>query len=630
MATLLRIFHYQRRYWRPTSLAYGCLILATLIELYVPDLIRQVIDCGIAGLPRGRSACPPIADPLALVAWAASLAVGLTVIRGGLEWGRGFLSEFSAQGIARDLRGEIYSHLQRLSFSWHDQAHTGEIMARATSDVEQMRNFTGRGFIMLAQMVLMALAITIILFATNWILAIVSVVSLPFLGQTIARYNRAVQPLFGQVQEELARLAGIAQENIAGAKVVKAFAREPHEIGKFSAQNAALQQQYVQAAEISVFTDPLMDVVAQVGSVLVLWMGGVLVITGELTVGQLIAFNAYLLLLMRPIRRLGFMVSHCSLAMAAAKRIFEILDAPLDVASKPGAVRLPPIRGEVVFDHVWCSYYRGDPVLRDVSFHTSPGQTVALLGATGSGKTSIVNLVPRFYDVSEGRVLVDGYDVRDVELPSLRQQIGMVLQDTVLFGGTLRENIAFGVPGATDEQVVAAARAARAEAFILEFPQGYDTRVGERGVTLSGGQKQRVAIARALLLDPRILILDDFTSAVDTETEALIREALAVLMKGRTTFVIAQRVSTVQSADMIIVLEKGQIAGTGTHRELMESNSIYAEIYQLQLMDETVAGLPSLALPTTSRSNGKSPPGAPRGTSAPSTRLRTGAGRSRP
>lgn len=589
MPTLFRIIGYLRRYWTVAAIAYGCLIVGTIIELFIPDLIRQVIDCGIVGGGGPRSHCPPMADPFALVAWAAGLAVGLTLVKGVLEWGRGFSGEYAAQAIARDIRGEIYHHLQRLSFSWHDQAQTGQIMARATSDVEQMRNFTGRGFVMIAQMVLMSLAVSVVLFATNWKLAIVSIVTLPLLGHTVAKYNRAVEPLFGQVQEELAKLAAIAQENIAGAKVVKAFAREPHEIGKFSAQNTTLQNQYLEAAEISVFTDPLMDMISQIGTVIVLWVGGVLVISGELTIGQLVAFNAYLLLLMRPVRRLGNLVSHASQAIAAADRIFEILDAPLDVDSKPGAVPLPPIKGEVVFDHVWCSYYRGDPVLREVTFRVDPGQNVALLGATGSGKTSIVNLIPRFYDVSDGAVLVDGYDVRDVELPSLRQQIGMVLQDTVLFSGSIRDNIAFGSPNATDEQVFAAARAARADDFISEFPHGYDTRVGERGVTLSGGQKQRLAIARALLLDPKILILDDFTSAVDTETEALIREALAVLMKGRTTFVIAQRVSTVRSADMIIVLERGQIAGIGTHAEMMETNAIYAEIYELQLVDESVA-----------------------------------------
>jgi ATP-binding cassette subfamily B protein len=451
-----------------------------------------------------------------------------------------------------------------------------------------LRNFTGRAVLQLAQFIVMGTGITIVLFVTNWKLALVSLVAVPLLFRTIQQYNASVRPLFRQVQEELAVLAAIIQENLAGSKVVKAFAREPNEIEKFNAQNDFLQRKYVDAAQIQSFTNPLMDVIANLGTVLVLWYGGFLVITGEMSIGQLVAFNTYLLLIVRPVRRLGFLIGQSSRAIAAGERIFEILDASIEVMDRPGAIPLPPIQGEVTFDRVSCSYYGGEPVLQDVSFRAEPGQVVALLGATGSGKSTIVHLIPRFYDVTEGCVHIDGHDVRDVQLLSLRRQVGMVMQDTTLFTGTIRDNIAFGVPTATDEQVIAMAKAARAHDFIMHFPDGYKTRVGERGVTLSGGQKQRIAIARALLLDPRILILDDFTSAVDTETEALIREALDVLMEGRTTFVIAQRVSTVQNADQIIVLDHGKIVGVGTHEEMLETNPIYAEVYRLQLVDETV------------------------------------------
>jgi ATP-binding cassette subfamily B protein len=440
----------------------------------------------------------------------------------------------------------------------------------------------------MAQLVVMGTGIMVVLFTTNWKLAIAAMIMVPLLLRSITYYNRAVRPLFRQAQEELAQLAAVVQENLAGSKVVKAFAREPDEIRKFDRQNDKLQAQYVAAAEVQSFANPLMDVLGNLGTVIVLWYGGYLVMTGDITVGQLVAFNTYLLLVVRPIRRLGFLIGQSSRAIAAGERIFEILDAPVDVIDKPKAVPLPPITGRVELDHVVVTYYAGEPVLKDVSFVAEPGQVVALLGATGSGKSTIVNLIPRFYDVKEGRVLIDGHDVRDVQLLSLRRQIGMVLQDTTLFTGTIRENIAFGAPHATEEDIVQMAKAARAHNFIMEFPRGYDTRVGERGITLSGGQKQRIAIARALLLDPRILILDDFTSAVDTETEALIREALDVLMEGRTTFVIAQRVSTVQSADNIIVLDHGKIVGMGTHAELLENNAIYAEIFRLQLMDESV------------------------------------------
>jgi ATP-binding cassette subfamily B multidrug efflux pump len=588
MATALRIFGYFRKYLLATVTAYVCLLVVTGIELTIPELIRRVIDCGIRVGGLVLPGCAGTTDPMALVQGAALLIVALTVVKGVFQFGQGYLGEYGAQGIAYDIRNDIYRHLQKLSFSWHDRAQTGQLMARATSDVEQLRNFTGRAFLQMAQLIVMGGGIAVVLFATNWKLAIASVLMVPLLLRTISYYNDAVRPHFRQAQEELAQLAAIVQENLAGAKVVKAFAREPDEVRKFDRQNDILQEEYVAAAEVQAFANPLMDALGNLGTVIVLFYGGFLVITGEISVGQLVAFNTYLLIVVRPIRRLGFLIGQSSRAIAAGERIFEILDAPVDVTDRPGARALPQINGRVELDHVSVTYYGGEPVLKDVSFVAHPGQVVALLGATGSGKTTIVNLIPRFYDVREGRVLIDGHDVRDVQLLSLRRQIGMVLQDTTLFTGTIRENIAFGVPHATDDDIIAMAKAARAHNFIMEFPRGYDTRVGERGITLSGGQKQRIAIARALLLDPRILILDDFTSAVDTETEALIREALDILMEGRTTFVIAQRVSTVQSADNIIVLDHGEIVGMGNHDELMESNAIYAEIYQLQLMDESV------------------------------------------
>ncbi|MBM2811261.1 MAG: hypothetical protein HW416_2020 [Chloroflexi bacterium] len=592
MGTGLRILSYVRRFWPAVSVAYACLLLVTAIELWVPYMIRFVIDCAIqagAGVENVRFACPSGELPTDIAVRASVMIVGLTVLKGGFLFVSGYLAEYGAQGVAYDLRNEIYRHLQRLSFAWHDRAQTGQLMARATSDVEQLRFFTGRAFLQLAQLALLAAGITIVLFTMNWKLAIASVLMFPFLIRIANNYYAVVWPMFRQVQQELAVLATIVQENLAGAKVVKAFAREPDQIEKFNRQNALLRTQYVEAAEIQAYSNPVMDVLANLGAVIVLWYGGFLIIQGELSVGQLVAFNTYLLLVTRPVRRLGFLISQISRAVAAGERIFEILDAPVDVDDRPGALQLNTIRGEVVFDQVSVSYYGGEPVLKSVSFDVHPGEVVALLGATGSGKTTVVNLIPRFYDVSQGSVRIDGHDVRDVQLLSLRRQIGMVLQDTTLFTGTIRENIAFGVPDATDEHVFAMARAARAHEFIMEFPDGYATHVGERGVTLSGGQKQRIAIARALLLDPRILILDDFTSAVDTETEALIREALDVLMEGRTTLVIAQRVSTVQSADRILVLERGELVGVGNHDELLESNAIYAEIYHLQLMDESVA-----------------------------------------
>ena len=615
---IIRLLGYLRKYWRATAVAYVSLVAATAIDLITPELIKHVIDCGIraGGLPEGaRSACGVNVDPLSVASGAALLIVGLTVLKGGFQFGQSYLGQYGAQGIAYDIRNDIYRHLQRLSFSWHDRAQTGALMARATSDVEQLRNFTGRALLQAGQLVFLAVGITIVLLTMNWKLALASALVFPLLWQTMIRYNRVARPLFYQVQEALSVLAAITQENLAGAKVVKGFARESDEIRKFDDQNDVLEEQYVGAAEVQSFGNPLMDVIGNLGTVIVLWLGGYLIFRGELSVGELVAFNAYLLLLVRPIKRLGFLINQGSRALAASERIFEILDSAVDVIDRPGAPPLPSFQGHVEFDHVTVRYFAGEPALDDVSFKAEPGQIVALLGASGSGKTTVVNLIPRFYDVSDGRVLIDGHDVRDVQLQSLRRQIGMVLQDNTLFTGTIRDNIAFGAPGATDELVIAMAKAARAHNFIMEFPHGYQTRVGERGVTLSGGQKQRIAIARALLLDPKILILDDFTSAVDTETESLIREALEVLMEGRTTFMIAQRVSTVQSADQILVLDHGKIVGIGNHEELLESNPIYAEVYRLQLMDESAlealaaeGGMLAANAPHAPNGNGHLPP----------------------
>jgi ATP-binding cassette subfamily B protein len=506
----------------------------------------------------------------------------LTIVKGLFQFGQGYLGEFGAQAIAYDMRNDLYRHLQRLSFSWHDRAQTGQLMARATSDVEQLRNFTGRAFVQLAQFGMMGVGIGIILLATNWKLALASLLMIPLLGRTIFFYNGAVRPIFRQAQEEIAILAAIIQENLAGAKVVKAFARENDEIAKFNAQNLRLQDRYSEAAAIQSFTNPLMDAIASLGAVIVLWFGGLLMIQGEITVGTLVAFNTYLLLIIRPVRRLGFLIGQSSRAIAAGERIFEILDSPVELQDAPHATPLPPIEGHVVLDHVWCSYYPGEPVLRDVSLEARPGQVVALLGATGSGKTTIINLIPRFYDVTHGSVRIDGIDVRDVDMKSLREQIGIVLQDTFLFSTTVMENVRFGRPNATDEEVMSAIRLANADSFIERLPEKYQTVLGERGSGLSQGQRQLLSIARAALADPRILILDEATSSVDTRTERLIQKAFDELLKGRTAFVIAHRLSTIRNADVILVLKDGEIIERGVHDELLAKEGFYYELYMSQ------------------------------------------------
>jgi len=456
---------------------------------------------------------------------------------------------------------------------------------------------------------------------------------MPLTMAVFFHFARRLRPLFTRVQQYLARLNTILQENLAGVRVVKAFAREPYEHRRFSAANRDLMEQQIETGRLIATAFPLIFLLSNLGTLAVIWLGGLQVIGGRLTIGELIAFQSYLMMTMFPLFMLGMILAMVSQAAASAERIFEILDAQSEVVEKPDATELPAIQGRVAFEQVWFRYFgpkdkpstekpagrrspraagagggmsgmgamggmgggmagppsglpRDEWVLKDVSFVAEPGQTIALLGATGSGKSTIINLIPRFYDVTRGRVTVDGWDVRDVTLDSLRSQIGIVLQETTLFSGTIRENIAYGRPEATEEEIVAAARAAEAHDFITAFDEGYETPVGERGVTLSGGQKQRIAIARALLLDPHILILDDSTSSVDVETEYRIQRALERLMVGRTSFVIAQRISTVRDADQILVLERGRIAAVGTHRELIRDSAIYAEIYSSQLQDE--------------------------------------------
>jgi ATP-binding cassette subfamily B protein len=408
-------------------------------------------------------------------------------------------------------------------------------------------------------------------------------------------FGAITQPLFREVQKRVSRLNTVLQENMAGLKVVKAFAREPQEEVRFDAAADAMLEQQLRVSRIFSFLFPFIFLLMNLGQAAILYFGGAQIIQGTLTLGEWQKFSLYLFYVFFPLGQLGFIINLMSQASASAQRIFEILDAHNEVENQPDAVDLTEVRGDVTFDHVTFRYFKGgEPVLNDVSFAAQAGQTVALLGATGSGKTTIINLIPRFYDASEGRVLIDGHDVREVTLESLRTQIGIVLQETTLFGGTIRDNIAFGRPDATDAQVTAAARAAAAHDFIMEFPQGYATPVGERGSTLSGGQKQRIAIARALLLNPRILILDDSTSSVDLATEYRIQKALDRLMEGRTSFVIAQRISTVLNADQILVLDKGQIVARGTHEELLESSEIYSEIYSSQLLDDAdVSAIPA-------------------------------------
>lgn len=606
-----RAIRFLGHYRNITLAAYVALFLSTGAQLLVPQLLQNILDAVTRGMMAQQLSQAPadvqagmlaqagmtaaeldqiLSNPLAPLYWAIALILVLAVVRGFFAFAQSYMSEKAGQSVAFDFRNDLFAKIQRLSFSYHDRNRTGQLMIRATDDVEKVRIFIGQGLLLAVQAIVLLTGALIMLLLTNLQLTLVVLPILPIALVMFMGFGIITQPLFIKVQQKLSALNTILQENLAGIKVVKAFATEPKEQKRFDAAAVVLMDQQIYVARIFSFLFPVIFLIANLGQAAVLYFGGVQIVEGTLTIGEWQKFSLYLVLVFFPLGQLGFIISQMSQASASANRVFEILDAHNEVTDKPGAAALPSIQGDVTFDAVAFRYFGStEPVLNGVSFHATPGETVAILGATGSGKSSVINLIPRFYDVTGGRILIDGYDVRDVTIESLRRQIGIVLQETNLFTGTIRDNIAFGRPDATDDEVIAAAKAAAAHDFIAGFPDGYATAVGERGATLSGGQKQRIAIARALLLNPRILILDDSTSAVDVQTEVLIQHALDALMKGRTSFVIAQRISTVLNADTIIVLEKGQVVAQGRHVDLIESSAIYAEIYRSQLVEDPTA-----------------------------------------
>ena len=605
---LLRAIRYVGRYHWIALLAYGSLFVATAAQLMVPQLVQSIIDTvvkafvasQILALPAnaqaaaaqkmGETLAQLQADQSNTTAALATIGIailGFAILRALTSFSQNFNAERLSQNLAFDFRNELFAKIQRLSFSYHDRNETGQLMIRATDDVEKLRLFIGQGLVMTLQAFVLLAGTLVVLWFTNSSLTLVVLPTLPVALVVFFIFGSITQPLFTRVQQHLSVLNTVLQENLAGFKVVKAFAREPQEQARFDRSADALVIEQFKVARTFAFLMPFIFLIANLGQAAILYFGGAQIINSALTIGEWQKFSLYLVYVFFPMGQLGFIINLMSQAAASAQRIFEILDTKNEVENKAGAKELREIQGNVQFDGVTFRYFKGgEPVLSHVSFEAKPGQTIALLGATGSGKTTIINLLPRFYDVSEGRVLIDGHDVRDVTIESLRAQIGIVLQETTLFSGTLRDNIAFGKPDASMDAVIAAAKAAAAHDFIMEFPQGYDTPVGERGSTLSGGQKQRIAIARALLLNPRILILDDSTSSVDLATEYRIQQALKELRRGRTSFVIAQRISTVLNADQILVLDKGQVVARGTHEELLESSEIYAEIYSSQLVGD--------------------------------------------
>jgi ATP-binding cassette subfamily B protein len=547
------------------------LLTITGLALIIPQLIRTSVDRGIRG------------QDIHALGLSVLVILGVALLKGGLTFLQGRWTEIASQGVAYDLRNRLYRKLSALSFSYHDHAQVGQLLSRSIQDVERIRFITGRAFLRLTEGSVLLVGTALVLLWMNPALALLALGTMPLLAYRASAFGRRFRPISLAIQQQLAVLTTRLEQNLRGARVVKAFAQEPAELARFGRENDAWFDLSAAAARLQAIHVPLLDLIANMGIVVIVWYGGLLVVRGQLTLGELVAFSAYLGQLVLPVRRLGAILPAIAQATASGERVFEILDAESEVQDRPGALPLPRVRGHVRFEQVSFTYFGRHRVLDEISFEALPGQVVALLGPTGSGKSTIINLIPRFYEATQGRISIDGHDIRSVTLNSLRDQIGIVLQETTLFAATIRENIAFGRPGASEADIVAAAQAAQAHQFIMAMPDGYASSVGEQGVTLSGGQKQRIAIARALLKDPRILILDDATSSVDTDTEQLIQRALEQLMHGRTSFIIAQRLSTLRLADLILVLNQGRIAVRGTHQELLRTSDLYAEIYHRQL-----------------------------------------------
>ena len=558
----------------PLALAILCASATVGLGLAVPWILKEVLDYGLAQ------------RQTRFLYLAGGLLVAVTLVRGVVAYGQSYLGAALAQQFAYRLRNLLYAQIQRLSFAYHDRTPTGEFMSRATSDVEAIRLFFQFGWTTGFSVTLTGLGTIIAMAWLDWRLAGLTLVSLPFFLAVILGIGRLLQPLQLRVQETTADLTVILQESLAGMRVVKAFAREGQQAQAFAEAATALSQAHIAVAAKAALNFPLLTLLLALAVALTLYIGGRQVIAGAMSLGTLVAATGYLVQLNAPLRRLSWLSGVASLCQAGAERLFEILDAVPDVQDAPQARPLPHLEGWVQFEHVSFRYGAGVPVLHDISFSAAPGHVIALLGSTGSGKSTIAQLMPRFYDVTSGRITIDGIDIRTCQLAALRQHIGIVMQDTFLFATTIWDNIAYGREDLDLDTIMAAAKAARAHDFIMQFPDGYNTWVGERGVTLSGGQRQRLAMARAFARNPRLLILDDATSSVDMETEFLIQQALTALMAGRTTFVIAQRLRTLKQADTILVLEDGRIVQRGTHDELVAQPGLYCRIYDLQLRDQ--------------------------------------------
>ena len=582
-----RVLRFALPYWRGLSVTAVAILATAGFAIATPWLLQFAVDTAISTELIEGETVVEITGWLVVVAGLA--LVGAALLRGVTMFVQRYLAEWVGQTVAYDLRNAIYQRLQTLSFRFHDGAETGQIMVRATQDVEVVRMFINFGGVQLTFTLVLGIGTMVIMLLIHWQLALMVWGIMVLIAVRSAIIARRLRPIWNDVQESQAQLGTVLQEALSGIRVVKAFGRAEHEGQKFGRSASWLQERSYDASMVQAVNMPLMTALGATTIVLTIWFGGREVLNGDFTVGQLTMFLMFLTLLQMPIRGLGWMVMMVPRAATAGMRIFEILDQESEVQDRPDAVAPSNPQGHIHFDHVSFAYDPRSPVLSDINFEAKPGELIALLGLTGSGKSTVVNLIPRFYDISTGQVTFDDQDVRDWPLEELRRQVAIVQQEVFLFAATLKENIAYGRPDATDEEIEAAAKLARIHHFINRLPEKYDTWVGERGANFSGGQKQRIAIARALLMDPRVLIFDDSTSSVDAATEFEIQQAMAALMRGRTTFVIAHRLRSLRDADQILVLDQGSIVQRGKHDELLREGGLYREIYELELRDQESA-----------------------------------------
>jgi ATP-binding cassette subfamily B protein len=572
MKILLRLLAFVRGYWYMLVLAFICLVIGTAFGIAIPRMLGDGIDTVLDNGSRS------------FVWIAAGVIVAVSILRGLAGYGQRYFNEVVAQKTTYIMRNALYERIQRLSFAFHDRSQTGQLMSRATVDIESIRMFFAMGLLGMAQVILMVGAVAVILVTMDWQLALFTLVFVIPVAWLAINFGRSIRPIWLKVQAVMGFMGTTLEESLAGISVVKAFSHEKEDSRKFAVQATSLSDEQIHAARLMAINAPTMALLFTVPVAIILWYGGHQVVDGVMTIGQITQFILYIGMLVMPIRRLGMMVNLYSRTISSGQRILEILDTKSEVTEKPNAIELGRVKGQVTFQNVSFSYYNGEPALKDVTFEVQPGQLVALLGRSGSGKSTVANLLGRFYDVSEGKIMVDGIDVRDVTLTSLRKNVVAAQQDVFLFSATIRENIAYGAVNASKEQIIEVAKAANLHNFIQALPEGYDTWVGERGDTLSGGEKQRLSIARTLLVNPSILILDDSTASVDSETEKLIRQALDKLIEGRTTFIITHRLPIIQNADLILMLQDGALVEKGTHNELIARGGVYKEIYESQLM----------------------------------------------